>query len=100
MILCVLRRLPVSAILALAVLAAVTCTAHAKMAWPSRSTPLHSTLGWFKAINARRRSRLLFYVAPGARSMMAWAQPTVAWSKFTDLRHTNAGWLIDNYGQG
>ncbi|MGO9959024.1 MAG: hypothetical protein ACLP50_24170 [Solirubrobacteraceae bacterium] len=99
---------------------------------------MHSTLGWFKAINAHDRRWLLFYVAPSARSMMAWARPTVPWSKFThlrcrllktsiparadvycrfresasaiegnpdtfwdiELRHTNAGWLIDNYGQG
>jgi len=42
--------------------------------------------GWFKAINAHDRRQLLFYVAPTARYVMAWAQPRVAWSKFTHLR--------------
>lgn len=53
--------------------------------WPSRRTPRSSTLGWFDAINAHDRSRLLSYVAPDARGQMAWARPAVPWSKFTDL---------------
>jgi hypothetical protein len=59
--------------------------AVAKASWPSRSTPLSSTLGWFKAINAHDRQQLLFYVAPSAQDQMGWARPSVAWSKFTDL---------------
>jgi hypothetical protein len=42
-------------------------------------------LGWFKAINAHDRQRLLFYVAPSARNQMGWAEATASWSKFTDL---------------
>ena len=60
-------------------------SALAGAGWPSRSTPLGSTLGWFKAINEHNRQRLLFYVARSARSQMGWATPTAEWSKFTDL---------------
>jgi hypothetical protein len=59
---------------------------QAKPRWPDRSTPLHSTIGWFDAINAHDRRQLLFYVAPSAKYMMAWARPGVSWSKFTHLR--------------
>ena len=60
-------------------------TASAATAWPSRSTPRGSTLGWFKATNAHDRQRLLFYVAPSARNQMGWATPTASWPKYTDL---------------
>ena len=46
---------------------------------------MSSTLGWFKAINAHDRQRLLWYVAPSARDQMGWATPSRQWSKFTDL---------------
>jgi hypothetical protein len=59
--------------------------ALAKSRWPSRATSLSSTQGWFKAINAHNRKQLLSYVAPSARDQMAWAQPSSAWAKFTDL---------------
>ncbi len=62
-----------------------TGTALAGTGWPSRATPRGSTLGWFKAINAHDRQRLLFYVAPSARNQLSWATPTASWSKFTDL---------------
>jgi hypothetical protein len=60
--------------------------AAAETSWPGRGTPLSSTLGWFKAINAHDRRQLLFYVAPSARPQMGWARPSVAWPKFTDLQ--------------
>lgn len=59
--------------------------AGANTSWPPRSRPLSSTLGWFKAINAHDRKRLLYYVAPNARAQMGWAQPSHAWPKFTAL---------------
>ena len=62
-----------------------TGTASAGTSWPSRSTPLGSTLGWFKAINAHDRQRLLFYVAPSSRIQMGWARPSTSWSKFREL---------------
>ena len=61
-------------------------SAQSETNWPSRSTAMHSTLGWFQALNAHDRHRLLFYVAPSARDQVGWARPTVSWSKFTDLR--------------
>jgi hypothetical protein len=61
-------------------------TALAGSRWPSRATPLSSTLGWFRAINAHDRKRLLFYVATSAQDQMGWATPSTAWSKFTNLR--------------
>lgn len=71
--------------------------ASASTSWPSRSTPRSSTLGWFQAINAHDRERLLYYVARNARAQMGWAQPSHAWPKFTaldclaiKLRATNA----------
>jgi hypothetical protein len=137
-----LKRLRVAVVRA-SVLATVACgsqtpDSQARTFWPSRGTPLNSTLGWFEAINAHDRRRLLFYVAPSARDMMGWARPSVSWSRFTqlrcrrlttstrsraevyctfhesasptegnpdsfwnvELRRTDAGWLIDNYGQG
>ena len=78
------RRLFVSLIVIAFVTFAVT-GAVASASPPSRSTPLSSTLGWFKAINAHDRPRLLFYVASSARDQMGWARPSVDWPKFTDL---------------
>jgi hypothetical protein len=60
--------------------------AHTRTSWPSRSTPLNSTLGWFQAINAHSRGRLLSYVAPGARDQMGWARPSERWGTFTRVR--------------
>ncbi len=78
------RRL-ISTLITVAVLSIAVPGALAKSRWPSRATPLSSTLGWFKAINAHDRSKLLFYVAASAQDQMGWAQPSAAWSKFTDL---------------
>jgi len=69
-----------------ATLAVAAAAAQATTSWPSRSTPMHSTLGWFKATNAHNRHRLLSYVAPRARAQMGWAVPSRAWPKYTDLR--------------
>lgn len=73
-------------LITVAVLNGTVPATMAKSRWPSRATPLSSTLGWFRAINAHDRSRLLFYVAASARDQMGWAQPSAAWGKFTDLR--------------
>ena len=54
--------------------------------WPSRATPMQSTLGWFDAINAHDRRRLLSYVDPSAYSMMGWARPSDGWGTFTHLK--------------
>jgi hypothetical protein len=54
--------------------------------WPSRSTPMHSTLGWFEAINAHNRPRLLSYVAVNARDQMGWANESRPWARFKDVR--------------
>lgn len=78
------RRYPTLALIALGTVLAGT--ASADTAWPSRSTPRGSTLGWFKAINAHNRQRLLFYVVPRARDQMGWATPTASWPRYTDLR--------------
>ncbi len=78
------RRLFCSLIVA-AFLTIAVPGAVAKTSWPSRSTPLSSTQGWFKAINAHDRRQLLFYVASSAQDQMGRARPSVAWSKFTDL---------------
>lgn len=61
--------------------------ASASTSWPLRSNPVtgNSALGWFQAINAHDRGRLLYYVAPSAREQMAWAQPSRAWPKFKAL---------------
>lgn len=59
--------------------------ALAQASWPSRSTPRSSTLGWFQAINAHNRQRLLYYVAVGERAEMAWAQSSKTWPKFSHL---------------
>lgn len=59
--------------------------ASAKTSWPSRSTPLSSTLGWFKAINAHDRKHLLYYVVSTATAQMGWAVPSRAWPKFKSL---------------
>ena len=75
-------------ILTLMIAAFLTITAPGALAdarWPSRATPMNSTLGWFRAINSHNRKRLLFYVATSAQDQMGWARPSVAWSKFTDL---------------
>jgi hypothetical protein len=72
-------------IVLVATVAMAASSAQAKMAWPSRSTPVQSTHGWFKAINAHNRNRVLFYIAPSATEMIGWAQPARAWPKFTDL---------------
>ena len=66
-------------------LAAALGEAMAKTSWPARSSPLSSTLGWFKAINAHDRKHLLFYVAPSAQPQMGWAQPSRTWPKFKSL---------------
>lgn len=78
------RRLTV-ALIASYFLTIAVASASAAARWPARATPLSSTLGWFQAINAHDRARLLFYVAPGAADQMGWARSSVAWSKFTDL---------------
>ena len=59
---------------------------QANSRWPSRATPLSSTLGWFQAINSHNPKKLLFYVAASAQNQMGWTQASAAWSKFTDLR--------------
>ena len=82
----VFRRLSVCAIVFATSVAVIASIAQAKTSWPPRSTALHSTLGWFTAINAHNRHRLLFYVAPSARDQMGWARATVPWRKFADLR--------------
>jgi hypothetical protein len=82
---CVARNTLASAAAVIACLAAAACGSAAPVRWPSRATPLNSTFGWFEAINAHARQRLLSYVAPSARYMMAWARPSAQWSKFTDL---------------
>lgn len=79
------RRL-VFMLITVAVLSIAVPGALAKARWPSRATPLSSTLGWFKAINAHDRGKLLSYVAASAQDQMGWAQPSAAWGKFTDLR--------------
>ena len=66
-------------------------TASAAGGWPSRSTPRGSTLGWFEAINAHDRQRLLFYVAPSAHPQMGWATPSRSWPKFTKLHCRSRG---------
>ena len=66
-------------------------TASGAGGWPSRSTPRGSTLGWFKAINAHDRQRLLFYVAPSARNQMGWATPSASWPKYTNLHCWSRG---------
>lgn len=80
-----MRRRLIATLITLTVLSLAVPGALAKSRWPSRATPLSSTLGWFKAINAHDRSRLLFYVAASARDQMGWARPSAVWSKFTDL---------------
>ncbi len=69
------------------VLAATGCASGVAEAGSStsRATPVGSTLGWFAAINAHNRQRLLSYVAPSAADQMGWARPNKSWSKFTDL---------------
>lgn len=57
--------------------------ASATTSWPSRTTPVSSTIGWFKAINAHDRKHLLYYVAAGARRQMGWAEPSHTGPKFT-----------------
>lgn len=78
------RRL-IPSLLITALLTIAVPGALASSRWPSRATPLDSTLGWFKAINSHNRRRLLSYVAPSARDQMGWARPLAAWPKFTDL---------------
>jgi hypothetical protein len=81
------RRLITLAALAAISVTIVTGTAHAKPTWPSRSTAISSTRGWFQAINDHDRRRLLSYVATSARDQMGWAQPDAKWSRFTHLRY-------------
>lgn len=57
----------------------------------SRATPLKSTLGWFQAINAHDRHRLLAYVALDARDQVGWARQSVQWSTFTRLHCKRVG---------
>lgn len=69
--------------------AAIALSATSAVAWspwPSRTTALSSTRGWFDAINHHNRHRLLSYVAPSATDQMGWAEPRAKWSKFTHLR--------------
>jgi hypothetical protein len=77
------RLVPALMIIALLTIAAPG--ALAKPRWPSRATPLDSTLGWFEAINSHDRRQALSYVAPSARGLMGWARPSATWPKFTDL---------------
>lgn len=84
-----LRRLRWAALLA-PVLTSVGCgsqsrASHAPVTWPSRRTPLSSTLGWFDAINAHNRRKLLSYVAHDAWDQMGWARASASWSTFTQL---------------
>ena len=89
------------------VLAATGCASGVAEAGSStsRATPVGSTLGWFAAINAHNRQRLLSYVAPSAEDQMGWARPNKSWSNPDTLwdiylHHSDSGWLIDSYGQG
>lgn len=85
----IIRRVRRGGLLSLIVVVSVAVAvgqADATTGWPSRSGPVSSTLGWFKAINAHDRKHLLYYVAPSARAQMGWAQPSHAWPKFTHLR--------------
>lgn len=88
------RRSGSLSVVVVAFLALVVGQADATTSWPTRSRPLSSTLGWFKAINAHDRKRLLYYVAPNARAQMGWAVPSRAWPKFTAVdcrpRHVSA----------
>ena len=85
---CIRPRLSILILCGLAAVACGSQTPHSRRPtrWPTRTTPLSSTLGWFRAINSHNRRRLLFYVAPDARDQMGWARPSTAWSRFTDLR--------------
>ena len=80
------RRLLVVAAVLSASMVSVAASALARSSWPSRTSAISSSRGWFQAINAHDRRRLLFYVAPSATDPMGWAQPNAAWSKFTHLR--------------
>jgi hypothetical protein len=82
------RRILSSAALLAVLLAVAGCGGGAskRAAFPSRSTPLKSTLGWFAAINAHDRRQLLSYVAPSAQDQMGWARPSVPWARFKDVR--------------
>ena len=79
------KGLRASMIVLVGTVAMAASAAQAKTAWPPRSTPLHSTQGWFRAIDAHNRQRLLFYVARSAIGMMGWASPSRAWPGFTAL---------------
>jgi hypothetical protein len=80
------RRLLSSAALLAVLLAVAGCGGGTKRAgFPSRLTPLKSTLGWFGAINAHDRRQLLSYVAPSAQDQMGWARPSVPWARFRDV---------------
>jgi hypothetical protein len=69
------------------VLAATGCVPGAAEAGgkPSRATSVGSVLGWFAAIDAHNRQKLLCYVAPSDYKQMGWATHK-SWSKFTDVR--------------
>ena len=79
------RLLGLSMVVVAAALTTGVTTCVANSSWPSRTTPSSSAIGWFKAINAHDRGRLLFYVAPDARSQMGWARRSATWPKFSDL---------------
>jgi hypothetical protein len=79
------RRREFLSLVVVVFLAVVAGTASASTSWPSRSGPLNSTLGWFKAINEHDRKHLLHYVALSTQVDMGWAQPSRAWPKFTAL---------------
>jgi hypothetical protein len=81
-----IRRACLAAGVLAVVIAVSTTSAVAGSIWPSRSTALSSTRGWFEAINHHNRHRLLSYVAPGATDQMGWADPRTKWSTFTRLR--------------
>ena len=80
------RRLAISSVVVLVLLALGGCGSQARSPSPPRSTPLNSTLGWFKAINAHNRRELVSYVAPVDIDQMGWARPSAPWAKFTHLR--------------
>ena len=81
-----MARRVILTLLAAAFLTVAVPGALANSRWPSRATPLSSTLGWFKAINSHDRTKVLFYVAASAQDQMGWATPSAAWSKFNNLR--------------
>jgi hypothetical protein len=74
------------ALVAAVALLASRGSAHTPRSWPSRATPLNSTRGWFDAINAHNRARLLSYMAQSTYYQRGWAQPSATWSTFSKLK--------------